>query len=70
MSKSRRKGLAMTTVLMPTVKGLEAERTELLRSSPLDETELRRRAAVFMLTPDEARTVRRLDEIDFLLGQD
>lgn len=59
----------MTTVLMPTVEALEAERSALMTTSPFDEAELRRRAAIFMLTPDEARIVRRLDEIDYLLGE-
>jgi hypothetical protein len=61
---------AMSPVLTPTVKSLEDERTELLAALRLTEDELRERAADFLLTPTEARALRRLDEIDFLLGDD
>lgn len=58
----------MTVVLEPTVDELEDERGRLLDGSPFSESELLQRAASYSLTPDEARLLRRLEEIRFLLG--
>jgi hypothetical protein len=70
MNTRHEKGHAMTTVLLPTVEALQAERSALVSQSHLGEAELRRRAEIFMLTPEEARLLRRLEEIDFLLELD
>lgn len=59
-----------TSVLRPTIDELQDERARLLRDAPFTEDELRERAADFLLTPAEARILRRLDEIAFLLGDD
>lgn len=61
----------MTVVLLePSVTELELERARLLEKSRFTEDELRERASAYRLTPDESRLLRRLGEIDFLLGAD
>ncbi|MEP9381121.1 hypothetical protein [Nocardioides sp. KR10-350] len=60
----------MTVVLEPTVEDLDRERAELLDEIRFTEAELRDRAASYRLTTDEARVLRRLDEIAYLLGDD
>ncbi|MDC5696443.1 hypothetical protein OO014_04175 [Intrasporangium calvum] len=60
----------MATLLTPTVPELESERARLLAETPRGEEDLRARAEDFLLTHEEARLLRRLDEIDFLLGRD
>lgn len=60
----------MTVVLEPSVDDLVRERDELVGALRSDEQELRARAAEYRLTVDEARVLRRLDEIDYLLGTD
>lgn len=60
----------MTVVLEPTVADLRAERAELVADIPAGEQDLRARAADYRLSVDEARILRRLDEIDYLLGSD
>lgn len=57
----------MAPLLVPSVQDLEAERSDL--KSQYDEDGLRGRAAVFDLRREEARALRRLDEISFLLGE-
>lgn len=59
----------MTVVLEPSVRDLESERERLLERSPFTVEELRARAAVYSLTPEESRLLRRLDEIGYLLGE-
>lgn len=59
-----------TTVLKPSVEDLNREREGLLARVRMAEAELRDRAEEFLLTPEEARVLRRLDEIGFLLGED
>lgn len=59
----------MTVVLEPTVSELEAEREGLLDRSPFSERDLRERASSYSLTPDEARLLRRLEEIGYLLEE-
>lgn len=60
----------MTVVLEPTVDDLVRERAELVAEIRSDESDLRERAADYRLTVDESRILRRLDEIDYLLGED
>jgi len=57
-------------ILRPTEADLVSERERLLDALSLGEAELRGRAADYLLTAEEARALRRLDEIDFLLGDD
>jgi hypothetical protein len=57
-------------VLEPTVKELTTERDQLAASVPGGEDALRARAVDYRLTSNEARVLRRLDQIDFLLGDD
>lgn len=59
----------MTLVLEPTVDELTREREELASNIPGGEDFLRERAVDYRITPDEARILRRLDQIDFLLGE-
>lgn len=71
MNGPARKRPPMTTaVLKPTLADLNSERDRLLDSLPFSEDELRERGSDFLLTPLEARILRRLDEIAFLLGDD
>lgn len=60
----------MTVVLEPTVDALMRERAELVAEIRSDERDLRERASDYRLTVDESRILRRLDEIDYLLGDD
>lgn len=60
----------MAAVLTPSVTELEDERNRLLASQAASEDELRRRAEAYMVTPEEARVLRRLDQIAYLLGED
>lgn len=60
----------MDTVLRPTVDELERERKVILDGLPMDEADLRLRAESFLLTREEARALRRLDQISYLLGED
>ena len=60
----------MTTVLTPTVDDLRRERESLVDSLRLAEDELRTRAEDFLLSAEETRVLRRLDQIDYLLGED
>ena len=60
----------METVLRPTVDELERERQGILEGLPMDEADLRLRAESFLLTREEARALRRLDQISYLLGED
>jgi len=60
----------MTVVLEPTVGDLVCERAALVAEIRSDESDLRERAADYRLTVDESRILRRLDEIDYLLGED
>jgi hypothetical protein len=60
----------MTVVLEPTVDDLVRERAELVAEIRSGESELRERAADYRLTVEESRILRRLDEIDYLLGED
>ncbi|GAB3757902.1 hypothetical protein GCM10027599_24550 [Yimella radicis] len=59
----------MTIVLEPSVDDLELEREHLLKASPFTAQELHERAAACSLTPSEARVLRRLEEIRYLLGE-
>lgn len=59
-----------TAVLKPTVDDLQGERDRLIADLAFSEMELRERAQDFLVTPAESRVLRRLDEIDFLLGDD
>ena len=58
----------MDALLTPTVADLEGERREILDGLVLDEADLRSRAEAYLITPDEARALRRLDQIAYLLG--
>lgn len=58
------------TVLKPTVDDLRREREKLVAALAFSEETLRERAADFLVTPEESRILRRLDVIDFLLGDD
>ena len=60
----------MTVLLTPTEDDLRRERVGLLETVHLTEAELRARAEAFLLSADEARVVRRLVQIDYLLGAD
>jgi hypothetical protein len=57
----------MSPVLTPSVHELEAEREELRKD--FEEADLRRRAVRFDLRTNEARALRRLNEISYLLGE-
>lgn len=57
--------------MVPVVKFLthdeiRARREELLAASPVGVDELRRRAAAYMLTPEEQARLRELDDLTFL----
>jgi hypothetical protein len=68
--RAAERGRMMTVVLEPTVDDLVRERTELVAGIRSDERDLRERAADYRVTVDESRILRRLDEIDYLLGED
>ncbi|MSW69077.1 MAG: hypothetical protein F2829_03385 [Actinobacteria bacterium] len=59
----------MTSVLLPTEYDLRVQREELLAAMPFDEAELVARGDEGLLTPEEARVLRRLAEIHYLLGE-
>lgn len=59
-----------TTVRTPSVEELTTERQTLLEAVHVPEAELRARAADYLVTREEARIVRRLDTIDYLLGSE
>jgi hypothetical protein len=70
MRHEREGSVVMTTVLTPTVDDLRRERESLVDSLRLAEDELRTRAEDFLLSAEETRVLRRLDQIDYLLGED
>jgi hypothetical protein len=70
MTGKRAKDGDMSTLLTPSVDDLTAERERILSDLHMPEGELRARAEDFLLTTGEARALRRLGEIDFLLGDD
>lgn len=59
----------MTTMLTPSAEDLTRERRELLSTARLSEHELRERSAHYLVTPEEAQILRRLDQIAYLLGE-
>lgn len=59
----------MSAVIHPTVESLEAERTALVAEARFTERELQERAERHLLTPPEARILRRLEEIRWLLQE-
>lgn len=68
--RRKQRAAEVNVVLKPSVRDLETERRSLLDESRLTEDELRERAESYRVTPDEVRLLRRLDEIDYLLGED
>lgn len=60
----------VTIMLERTVGDLVEERERVLRDVGLDADELRERAFGSGMTRSEARALRRLEEINFLLGED
>jgi hypothetical protein len=57
-------------ILRPTEADLVSERERVLDTLSMGEADLRARADEYLLTAEEARVLRRIDEIDFLLGDD
>jgi hypothetical protein len=60
----------MPVVERLTNEELEARRATLLARAGLPEPELRERAAVYDVTPEQAAIVDELDDLDWLLRQD
>jgi hypothetical protein len=56
-------------VLTRTREQLEERRRSVLERTRVSEEELRRRAASYQLSVEEADALREIDEIDFLLGR-
>jgi hypothetical protein len=56
-------------VLTRTREQLEERRRSVLDRTRVSEEELRRRAASYQLSVEEADALREIDEIDFLLGR-
>jgi len=60
---------AAVTVHTPTVEELEQRRHELSQSLRVGEAEARRRIEGYQVTAEELETLRRIDEVDYLLGR-
>ncbi len=58
------------TEIRHTVEELEQERVRLLAEARVPEEELRERGADYKISVKELRILRRLNQIDFLLGKE
>lgn len=57
------------TVQTPTTKDLRELRKALVDQLPGGEKPTRRRLTSYQVTPEELETIRRIDEVDYLLGK-
>lgn len=57
------------TVHTPTGEELRKQRRDLVAQLRIDEDEMRKRLESYQLTPSELETLRRIDDIDYLLAE-